>query len=401
MSRSAISVSDLSKTFRLYHEKNRHLKAAVLRGRRARFEEFWALRDVSLEIPHGATFGLIGSNGSGKSTLLKCMARILFPNKGRVTVSGRLSALLELGAGFHNELSGRENVYLNGAILGMTRKDIDHRFDSIVEFAGLEQFIDSPVKNYSNGMQLRLGFAIAANVEPEILLIDEVLAVGDQAFQRKCAEKIESFKSDGRTIIIVSHGMGSILQLCETTAWLDKGQLKQVGPSPDVITAYTGQSFGAEVATEGALGSRWGTGEAEITNVRLLSKAGEPVNPFVTGEPLVIEIDYEAHRPLRDSVFSLRITSLHGIEIWAANSKRRRHFVERLSSCGKVTITIPNLPLLQGSYSVTAIISDNSEQHIYDWWDKKVRFDVVGDENFDEGLVTMNSLWDLSRARQV
>ncbi|MEL0284290.1 MAG: ABC transporter ATP-binding protein, partial [Ilumatobacter sp.] len=193
MSASAVAVRDLWKSFRLYHERNQFLKAAILRGRRARYEEFWALKDVSFEVPVGTTFGVIGSNGSGKSTLLKCLAGILVPERGEVEISGRISALLELGAGFHPELSGRENVFLNGAILGLSKKEIAARFDSIVDFAGLEDFIDSPVKNYSSGMFVRLGFAVAAHVEPEVLLVDEVLSVGDEAFQRKSAEKIEQF----------------------------------------------------------------------------------------------------------------------------------------------------------------------------------------------------------------
>ncbi|MGA0231126.1 MAG: ABC transporter ATP-binding protein, partial [Ilumatobacteraceae bacterium] len=206
MSAPAVAVHDLWKSFRLYHERNQFLKAAILRGRRARYEEFWALKDVSFEVPVGTTFGVIGSNGSGKSTLLKCLAGILVPERGSVEISGRISALLELGAGFHPELSGRENVFLNGAILGLSKKEIAARFDSIVDFAGLEDFIDTPVKNYSSGMFVRLGFAVAAHVEPEVLLVDEVLSVGDEAFQRKSAEKIEQFRREGRTIVFVSHG---------------------------------------------------------------------------------------------------------------------------------------------------------------------------------------------------
>ena len=179
MTSAAIEVSEVWKSFRLYQEKNQFIKAALLRGRRAQYEEFWAIRDVSFEVPFGSTFGIIGSNGSGKSTMLKCLAKILYPNKGSVSVNGRLAALLELGAGFHYELSGRENIFLNGAILGMSRKDLANRYEEIVEFAGLERFIGTPVKNYSSGMIVRLGFAIAVNVEPEILLIDEVLSVGD------------------------------------------------------------------------------------------------------------------------------------------------------------------------------------------------------------------------------
>ena len=223
MPKSAVSIDGLWKYFRLYHEKNQYLKSTMLNGRRSRFDEFWALKDISFEIPEGSTFGIIGSNGSGKSTLLKCLAGILTPDKGTLKVNGRISALLELGAGFHPDLTGRENVFLNGAILGMTNKEIENNFDDIIEFAGLGQFIDTPVKNYSSGMVVRLGFAIATNVDPEILIIDEVLAVGDASFQQRCFEKIESFRKDGKTIILVSHGLSQITQLCTTAAWLERG----------------------------------------------------------------------------------------------------------------------------------------------------------------------------------
>ena len=193
-----VVVDDVWKRFRIFHERNQYLKASILRGRRATYEEFWALKGVSIEVDEGEVFAIVGENGSGKSTLLKCLSRILRPDKGSITVNGRISALLELGSGFHPELSGRENVYLNGAILGMTRKDIDRRFDEIVEFSGLERFIDTPVKNYSSGMFVRLGFAVAVNVDPEILIIDEVLAVGDASFQKRCMEKFADYRERGQ-----------------------------------------------------------------------------------------------------------------------------------------------------------------------------------------------------------
>ncbi|NDG77768.1 MAG: ABC transporter ATP-binding protein, partial [Acidimicrobiia bacterium] len=227
-------MESLWKSFRLYHERNRYLKAAMLRGRRARYEEFWALRDVAFQVPHGETVGIIGSNGSGKTTLLKCLTGIYTPERGRVQIDGNIAALLELGAGFHAELSGTENIYLNGSILGMSKKEIDAKFDSIVEFAGLEQFIDTPVKNFSSGMVVRLGFSIATHVEPEVLLIDEILAVGDQAFQRKSTEKIEQFRREGRTILVVSHSLGLVQQLCNTVVWLEKGNVKRIGPAAEV-----------------------------------------------------------------------------------------------------------------------------------------------------------------------
>jgi lipopolysaccharide transport system ATP-binding protein len=227
-------------------------------------------------VPFGETFGVIGSNGSGKSTLLKCLAGILRPDKGSIHHEGRLSALLELGAGFHQELTGRENVYLNGAILGLTKRDVTARFDDIVAFAGLEDFIDTPVKNYSSGMFVRLGFAVAAHVEPDVLLIDEVLSVGDESFQRQCAEKIEQFRRDGRTILFVSHGLNQVEQLCERVAWIDHGKLVDIGPANEVITRYRGESHdGSRV--EGELGTRWGNRDAEIVSAGFVDDAGAPM----------------------------------------------------------------------------------------------------------------------------
>ena len=229
MSAPAISVDGVSKYFRLYHEKNQYLKSALLQGRRSRYDEFWALKDVSFDIPQGSTFGIIGANGSGKSTLLKCLAGILTPDQGSVTMNGRVAALLELGAGFHPDLSGIENIFLNGSILGMTRKEMQKSVDKIIDFAGLGGFIDTPVKNYSSGMVVRLGFSVAINVDPEILLIDEVLAVGDASFQRKCLEKIEDFRADGKTVVIVSHGVSEVARLCDQVAWIQKGNSNVLG----------------------------------------------------------------------------------------------------------------------------------------------------------------------------
>jgi ABC-2 type transport system ATP-binding protein len=236
----AVAMRGVSKNFRIYHERNRYIKATLLRGRRARYEEFWALKDVTFEVAHGATLGFIGSNGSGKTTLLKCLTGIYVPERGDVAVDGNVAALLELGAGFHAELTGRENVFLNGAILGMSKREVERNFDSIVEFAGLERFIDSPVKNYSSGMVVRLGFSIATHVQPEILLIDEILSVGDQEFQRRSAAKIEEFRREGRTIVVVSHSLELVRQLCRDVVWLDRGTVRAIGPADDVIAAYTG-----------------------------------------------------------------------------------------------------------------------------------------------------------------
>ena len=238
MSDIAVRVDDVSKSFRLYHERNQTIKAAIMRRRTSVHEDFWALRDVTFDVPRGSTFGLIGSNGSGKSTLLKCLANIYYPNTGTITHNGKIAAMLEVGSGFHSELSGRENIFLNGSILGMGKKEISSKYDEIVEFSGVEQFIDQPVKNYSSGMYVRLGFAIAINVNPDILVVDEVLAVGDAEFQEKCFGKFRELKAAGKTVILVSHSMETVKALCDQAAWLSHGELKAFGEAKNTIAAY-------------------------------------------------------------------------------------------------------------------------------------------------------------------
>jgi len=234
----AVRVDHVSKSFRMYHERNQTIKSAVMRGRTSVHDDFWALKDVTLDVPSGSTFGLIGSNGSGKSTLLKCLANIYYPNKGTISHFGRIAAMLEVGSGFHTELSGRENIFLNGSILGMSKKEITAKVDEIIDFSGVEQFIDQPVKNYSSGMFVRLGFAVAINVEPDILVVDEVLAVGDAEFQEKCVQKFKDFKKAGRTVILVSHDMGAIQTMCDHAAWLSHGELIETGPAKTTIKSY-------------------------------------------------------------------------------------------------------------------------------------------------------------------
>ena len=234
----AVRVDEVCKRFRLYHERNQTLKSAILRGRTSKHEDFWALRDVSFDVAAGETHGLIGANGSGKSTLLKCLAKIYWPTSGTIEYQGRMASLLEVGSGFHLELSGRENIYLNGSILGMSRKEIDSKFDEIVEFSGVERFLDQPVKNYSSGMYVRLGFSIAINVNPDILVVDEVLSVGDEEFQRRSFQKFRELKKQGKTIILVTHAMAVVRDLCESVTWLSHGALQQSGPTERVVDSY-------------------------------------------------------------------------------------------------------------------------------------------------------------------
>ena len=397
---TALAVNDLWKSYRLYHERNQYLKAAILKMRRSRYEEFWALKDINFEVPTGSTFGVIGSNGSGKSTLLKTMAGILMPEKGEVTIDGRVSALLELGAGFHPELSGRENVFLNGAILGLSKKEITARFDDIVEFAGLADFIDTPVKNYSSGMFVRLGFAVAAHVEPDVLLIDEVLSVGDESFQRRCAEKIEEFRRDGRTIVFVSHGLGQVEQLCQDVAWIEKGELRMLGPAAEVISAYQGDSHQAE-RVEGEQGSRWGSGEAQIVGVTLRDGYNNVNSVLTTHEAATIDIGISAHTPLQDTVVVVRIDSLAGSTVWETSTRRNGRTIGLIDGPANVKVAIPSLPLLEGVYDLTVGLMDSTEVHPYDFWERRIRFEVRQYKSYDNGLVSIPAEWTITGARGV
>ena len=400
MSDIAVTADGLWKNFRLYQERNQFLKAAILRGRRARYEEFWALKDVSFEVPTGTTFGVIGHNGSGKSTLLKTLTGILVPDQGSVKTVGRVSALLELGAGFHPELSGRENVFLNGAILGLKRKEIEKRFDDIVEFAGLEQFIDSPVKNYSSGMFVRLGFAVAANLEPDVLLIDEVLSVGDENFARKSAEKIDQFRRDGRTIVFVSHGLDSVEQLCETVAWLDHGEIQMIGPAAEVISAYRGDSHDA-VTTPEEFGSRWGSGEIQISSVEMFDGAGQPVEHPRTLDPMTIRVNVTAHAPIQDSVLVAKIDQLGGHTVWQSSTRRNGVSVGLIKDAATIDLKFPALPLLEGTYELTLALTNQTEVQPYDWWERRIRFDVRQYVSGDHGVVHIPTTWTVEGASDI
>ena len=349
MTKNAIEVKSLSKNFRLYHERNRYIKAAFLRGRRAKYEEFIALNDVSFDVPHGATLGIIGSNGSGKTTMLKCLTGIYTPESGSIKIDGKVAALLELGAGFHPELTGSENVYLNGAILGMTKRDVELKFDKIVEFAGLEKFINTPVKNFSSGMVVRLGFSIAAHVEPKILLIDEILSVGDQDFQRKSTEKIEEFRREGRTIVVVSHSLGLVQQLCKEVIWLDKGKIRQSGLATDVISAYTGGSYAEHLERDDESRERWGTGDARINSIELLSSDEISVKHFDSDAAVKVRCQINAHVRLESPILRVRITKLNGDVVWATSTQRVSNSIRVLDGPATATLDIPKFGLLEGT----------------------------------------------------
>jgi ABC-2 type transport system ATP-binding protein len=390
-----VEAVNVSKKFKLVHERNSSLKATILRGRRVVAEDFWALRDVSLQVHQGETFGLIGQNGSGKSTMLKCLTRILTPNEGHVQVKGKVSALLELGAGFHPELSGRENVFLNGAILGLPQSELKKRFDQIVDFAGVEDFIDEPVKNYSSGMYVRLGFSVAINVDPDVLFVDEVLAVGDEAFQRKCNDKFNELRDAGKTIVLVSHSMGSVDSLCDRVAWFSKGRLMSVGRPHDVIEAYAATTrvdlrrdeFGKE---------RWGSGEGRIVGVFWVNPDGEPISRLDGGRPARLRLHYELEEPLARPVFAASIRLGDGTEVTNASSRDTGCVPEKLRGKGSVDLAFDSFPLLPGKYNLTVSLTDFTRIHDYDVRKDIVTFEVdPGEHREIAGIVAMAGLWEL------
>ena len=372
---AAIVVENLAKRYRraVPGYQLRTLKSALLDRSLVRDlapgETITALDGVSFEVGRGEAFGLIGGNGSGKSTLLKVVAGILKPTSGRVAVSGRISALIELGAGFHPEISGRENVFINAAVLGLERAEVARRFDSIVEFAGLGDFIDEPVKNYSSGMYVRLGFAVAVHTDPDVLLVDEVLAVGDEAFAHKCLRRIEEHLGRGGTLLFVSHSLSLVEELCDRVLWLERGTPRLQGPPRRVIDAYRlavaeeeGREHQAarEAGSAGEAGPsealRWGSGEAEILRVRLLDGAGEERYHLQSGEAATIEITARAPRALDDFVFGVAIATPRGEMVWGTNTDLAGFAPRRFAGEATVRVRCPALRLAAGEYQLDVAV---------------------------------------------
>ncbi len=395
-SQLALEVRNVTKSFRVHSEKTNSLKQLLTNRGRNTFNEFTALRDVSFEVTEGEVFGVIGQNGSGKSTLLKCMAGILQPNSGSVTVHKRMSALLELGAGFHPELSGRENVFLNAAILGMGRKDIAARFDEIVEFSGLENFIDSPVKTYSSGMYVRLAFAVAINVDPRLLIVDEILAVGDVTFQQRCMEKFVDFRNDGRTIVLVTHDLGSVKNMCDRAIWLTHGVITGEGDPSELVEAYTEMMLGGrDRSIDGSV--RRGSGEVQIERVEmLLDDDPTPVKRFRTGASMTLRLHYRAHQPVPRPVVGVTIEHLGGAVVTSPCTRDVGLIPEALSDSGYVDVRFDDVSLLPGTYDLHTSITDFNRQHEYDVVHLALRFDVMSGKPYEtQGLVTMRPQWNL------
>lgn len=392
---NALSVVSVTKTFRIHQERANSLKQFIATGGRNRYEEFEALKNVSLDVAVGEAVGIIGHNGSGKSTLLKCMARILTPNEGTITINKRMAALLELGAGFHPELSGRDNVYLNAAILGMGRKEIEKRFDEIVDFSGLHQFIDAPVKTYSSGMYVRLAFAVAINVDPELLLIDEILAVGDVMFQQKCMEKFVQFRNEGRTLVLVTHDTSSVRNFCDRAIWLDKGVVRATGKPADIIDEYNETMLSTqERPKEGPI--RRGIGEIKVEKVEMFVK-GKPVENLHAGDDVTIRMHFDTIKQIVAPVFEVKIARLGGAVVTAPSSRDANEVPATIDGSGTVDFLVRDLPLIPGPYVLHTEITGYHRKYVYDHVQNAVTFDVyAGPSSETEGLVTLRPEWKLT-----
>jgi ABC-type polysaccharide/polyol phosphate transport system ATPase subunit len=393
MTSDAIVVDRVSKMYRIYHERNQDLKRRILRGRRARFEAFWAVKDLSLTVPHGEVFGVIGSNGSGKSTTLKLLARILTPDEGAIRTDGTVAALLELGAGFHPELTGRENVYLNGALLGISKADLVRRFDDIVGFAGLEQFIDNPIKTYSSGMQVRLGFSVAINVDPDILLVDEVLAVGDEEFQRRCLERIESMRSAGKTIVVVSHGLAMVREMCERVAWIDKGALRAVGSAEEVVDAYQAHAIppGTAVGAIADAAGRQGAGAVRVEQVSLDDGRGADL---VTGGPMTLRIRLSARNDAPDATVSFAVRRADGADLVSSTPAAPIAWDAGGPGAATLAYEVGAVPLGPGEYEATVRVSSGGGTRPIEEDVTTQRFAVrANPDSHDRGVVALLGAW--------
>jgi ABC-2 type transport system ATP-binding protein len=391
---TAVDIVDVSKRFRLYDQKYYSLKERVLHVGRNPYKELWALRNVNFEIPEGYTVGIVGRNGSGKSTLLKCISGILQPTDGRVVVRGQVAALLELGAGFQPELSGRENIYLNASLLGLSTKEVDRRFDEIVGFAELEQFIDNQVKYYSSGMYVRLGFAVAVNVDPDVLVIDEVLAVGDEDFSRKCLARIKEFQEDGRTIVFVTHSAELVRQICDRGMVLGEGKMLGEGTAAEAIRLYhdyllkTGSPGEMETSEDHVEVTRNVYRPIVITAMGIEHPGMGSRSYLLPGEGLDVHLDFEATEPVNGVVFNVEIFDLKGGLVFASDTAILDKPFDAPVGSGRVDFSFDSVPLLDGSYKVGVGISSD-RGIVYDRWEQQGSFDVMNPSR-SRGMVALD-----------
>ena len=397
---NAIEVHDIKKSFRVYLDKGRTLKELVLFSKRRKYEERQVLQGISFEVKKGEALGLIGHNGCGKSTTLKLLTRIMYPDSGTIEMRGRVSSLIELGAGFHPDMSGRQNIYTNASIFGLTRKEIDARVDNIIEFSELEAFIDNPVRTYSSGMYMRLAFAVAINVDADILLVDEILAVGDANFQAKCFNKLREIKANGTTIVIVSHSLGQIEEICERSIWIHEGKIQKEGNPREVHPAYLeymGQKR-PEAASEKVKseGERPGDGRVRIKTVEvILGKEGES-NVFRTGEPVTLGIAYNVIERVEEAFIGLEVHNGNGVKCYSTDTRTEKMDYIRLEKDGEIHLILENLELLNGKYTMDFSIKSKDNFPI-DSYAKAFSFEMYSDVK-DTGISRLAHKWDIRNA---
>lgn len=381
---NAIDVRNLNKRFKVTAGATRSLKSLVLDSLRSREPDesklFWALRDLTFSVAKGETLGIIGANGAGKSTLLSLLAGTKVPTSGTVSTDGKISALLELGAGFHPDLTGRENVYLAGAIMGLSHAHMRKRMDAIIEFSELQDFIDEPVKHYSSGMYVRLGFAVAVEVDPDILLIDEVLAVGDVVFRRKCMERMSSFRKEGKTMLIISHDLSTIQTISDHILFLESGTMKGLGDPHSLVTDYEAASRKKSVS---GLDREWGTGEVLLKNIQFFDRAGEATQDFEMGESLRVRINYEARQRMDDPVFGFALSDRDGRVLYGSNTKNESFAIDHIEGEGSLEMVLDPLTVGSGSYLFSFSVHSSDHETNYHRLDNCFPIHVKADQSFE------------------
>lgn len=406
---NAIEVNHVTKSFKVYLDKGNTLKEKVLFKKRRRYEERNVLKDMSFQVKKGEAVGLIGHNGCGKSTTLKLLTRIMYPDAGEIKMSGRVSSLIELGAGFHEDMSGRENIYINASIFGLSRKEIDERMEAIINFSELQDFIDNPVRTYSSGMYMRLAFSVAINVDADILLVDEILAVGDVNFQAKCFNRLREIKGQGTTIVIVSHSMDQIEQICDRSIWIHEGDIRRQGRPRDVHPEYL--DFMGEKRQERAEKEkeeapqektepiakeekRWGNGDARIRKVMILGRDGRERSVIKTDEQVTISIKYEIKNTVEDAVIGIGFFRSDGVQCYGTNTRIDKLPEFKLVRDGVAEVKIASLNLIPGQYLLDVAIESQIGIAV-DYFREAYRFEVFSDVS-DVGVARIAHQWNIS-----
>jgi lipopolysaccharide transport system ATP-binding protein len=403
-----IELRQVSKRFSMHREARRSFQESFIRlfqRQHEREPEFWPLQDISFCIDQGDCVGIIGPNGSGKSTLLKLITGILEPTYGDILINGRIASLLELGAGFHPDLTGRENIFLNGSVYGLTRRQMQEREPAIMEFADLGEFIDVPIKHYSSGMYVRLGFAVAIHVVPDLLLVDEVLAVGDVAFQHKCLDSIQQFRRHGGTMLLVSHDLGAIQSICDRAIWLEHGRVRALGRPTDVAMAYLNDvaeqeedKAGTQPLSELADGRRWGNGKVQITRVELCDDAGVPRKVFVNGGGFQARLHYRSRGLVKTPVFGLAIHSQTGVHICGPNTEFGGFHIPSVEGEGVIIYRVPELCLLEGAFQVSVAVVEAGTSETFDYHDRAYPFRVSAGRSRERyGAITLGGEWSMEQ----